>query len=175
MLTAPPIVPGIPDNSSKPEISFFRHICASFESLYPPPTYILYFSPFCFISIYSICIVNVIPFIPPSNTKILLPFPSIVTGISFSFAIFSISFSSSFVFIFIKHSAGPPILNVVCFFISSLYKILSFGIVKFEFSNIFLIFNFPLPFQFSILYHFSAKNTSLIWLIGDRFALPIFG
>ena len=170
MLTAPPIVPGIPDNSSKPEISFFRQICASFESLYPPPTCISYMFSLDLLLfsmlMYSIWIVNVIPSIPPSKTRILLPFPSIVTGILFSFAIFNISLSSSFVFIFIKHSAGPPILNVVCFFMSSLYKILSFGIVKFEFSNISLIFNFPLPFQFSILYHFSPKNTSLIWLIG---------
>ena len=180
ILTAPPNVPGIPDNSSNPEISLFKNTLANLPIFSPAPAIISTFSFFSSISMPSMFIINVIPFIPSSETRILLPFPIIVNGILFCLAIFNISFNCSSLFIFIKHSAGPPILNVECLFIGSLNFISLSSIGKFDFFNISSMFKVSLPLLFFIilfflyffviyfykfsylLYHFSQKITRSI-------------
>jgi len=155
ILTAPPIVPGIPAISSKPVKLSLKKTIPTLAIFSPAPNFILVFWPINLLfkfssvssnSVFSILIISVIPEIPLSNIKTLLPFPKTVNFILFSFVNFRISFNSFMFSIFIRHSAGPPTLNVVYFFIGSLYNIFSFDMFKSDFSinSFMLIFQLPL-------------------------------
>ena len=81
------------------------------------------------ISKLSIAIFKTTPPTPSSETKRLLPFPVMNKGMLFCFEN-SKTFSTSFiVFATTKKSAGPPILNDVCFDIGSSILTLSSEII----------------------------------------------
>ena len=131
ILTAPPIVPGIPEANSKPVIPFCKSICARTASFTPAPTATITLSSLVFsfsISTSSNSILATIPLIPLFLTKMLLPLPITVICTSFFLATFIICFNSSMFFTFTNISAFPPTLKVVCLLIGSFIYICSEGI-----------------------------------------------
>jgi len=81
IITAPPIVPGIPESSSNPVISSFNNFCANNPTGTPASTFIICLLFSFFISMSFKFNFAVIPLIPLSVTSRLLPFPIIVSGI----------------------------------------------------------------------------------------------